>query len=305
MKYPGILVLLLAFSFAGNAQVNKKVLSAKEDSMKLNALQIIRGINPADRLGADSMFTRQLVRALKEPYSFDYRFDSLITISQLYPPDSTFRIFTWQLVISDNLVRQHGAIQMRTRDGSLKLFPLIDRSDITQNISDTIGDNTGWIGAVYYKLVQKEARGKKYYTLLGYDENNIRSNKKVIEILTFNEGKPQFGNRIFNAPDNQLIPKSISRYVMEYKKSAGPRLTYDSELDLIIMEHLVSESNQPAKKWTLIGDGDYEGFKWADGKWVYISKVFNEVTPENQPPTPMTILDAEGNIDESKLEPKD
>src|SRR5690606_40572592 len=55
-------------------------------------------------------------------------FDSLITISKLSPKDSSFKIFTWQLVINDNLVRQHGAIQMKTNDGSLKLFPLIDKS---------------------------------------------------------------------------------------------------------------------------------------------------------------------------------
>ena len=78
------------------------------------------------------------------------------------------------MVINDNVVRQHGAIQMRTADGSLKLFPLIDKSDIILNMSDTIGNNFGWIGAVYYKIIQTMAGGKNYYTLLGYDENNMR-----------------------------------------------------------------------------------------------------------------------------------
>ena len=69
MKYPGILAFILILSLPCAAQVNKQLLSAKEDSMKLNAMQIIRGINAADRLTADSLFTRQFVRALKEPYS--------------------------------------------------------------------------------------------------------------------------------------------------------------------------------------------------------------------------------------------
>lgn len=61
------------------------------------------------------------------------------------------------MVVSENLTRQHGAIQMKTADGSLKIFPLIDKSDVTQNIIDTAANNKGWIGAVYYRIIQKEA----------------------------------------------------------------------------------------------------------------------------------------------------
>jgi hypothetical protein len=289
------------FSFGQLTFGDAKLLRAKEDSLKGYAVKIIQGINSSDRLKADSIFTKAFVRALKVPHSFHYRFDSLYTISQLYAPDSSFRIFTWQMVINDNVIRQHGAIQMQTADGFLKLFPLIDKSDVTKNTSDTIGNNFGWMGAVYYKIIQTKNEGRNYYTLLGFDENNIRSNKKVIEVLDFQNGQPLFGGRFFNTAENNLIPKTIARYVMEFKKDASPRLTYDTDLGMIIMEHMISESNEPNKKWTLIGDGDYEGFKWQNGKWNYITKVFNEITPENQPPTPKTIRDAQGNIDETKL----
>ena len=92
---------------------------------------------------------------------------------------------------------------------------------------------------------------------------------------------------------------------MEYKKEAGPSLNYDDELKMIVMEHLISESNEPNKKWTLVGDGDYEGLRWIGGKWVYISKIFNEVTPEGLPPTPQPIRDDKGNIDDLKLKGRD
>jgi len=49
------------------------------------------------------------------------------------------------------------------------------------------------------------------------------------------------------------------------------------------------ESNEPNKKWTLIGDGDYEGFKWQSGRWIYVSKVFNEITPEGKEPVPVPV----------------
>ena len=97
------------------------------------------------------------------------------------------------------------------------------------------------------------------------------------------------------------MPKNPARYVYEFKKEAGPRLRFDDEMNMIIMEHLISESNEPKKKWTLIGDGDYEGFKWEKGKWKYIAKVFNEVTPEGKAPTPTPIRDDKGNLIDSKL----
>lgn len=307
MKRPACLFLLsliCQLSFAqGNSKANLKILEQKEDSLKLYARKIIQGINADNRFDADSIFTRMLVRALKTPHSFSYPFDSLETISRLYSPDSAFRIFTWQLVINDNVIRQHGAIQMRTYDGSLKLFPLIDKSDVTTNIADTIGNNYGWIGAIYYRIIQKRSANQNYYTLLGYDENNIRSSRKIIEVLNFLNDEPTFGGRYFSFEEDSAFKTSQSRYIMEYKKDAGPRLAYDKDLDLIVVEHLVSESNEPKKKWTLVGDGDYEGFKWKNGKWVHVEKIFNYVTPEGQEPVPNPIRNQSGDLLEDKLNP--
>lgn len=305
MKKPIVVLLMLlccrlCFS-QGIGRDGLKFLQQKEDSLKSLSNKIIQGINADDRFTADSIFTRMLVRALKTTNSFHYPFDSLATISRLYSPDSVFRIFTWQLVINENVIRQHGAIQLKTYDGSLKLYPLIDKSDVTINLADTIGNNYGWIGAIYYKVIQKRSSNQNYYTLLGFDENNIRSSRKIIEVLNFVSGEPTFGGRFFSYEEDTVFKTSQSRYIMEFKKEAGPRLTYDKELDLIIVEHLVSESKEPKKKWTLIGDGDYEGFKWKNGKWIHVEKIFSLVTPEGEAPLPNPIRNAGGVIDEKKL----
>jgi hypothetical protein len=276
------------------------MLQKKEDTLKLYANKIIAGQSMSIRFTNDSLFTRGFVKALKTPHSFQYPFDSLQTISKLYAPDSSFRIFTWQMVVSDNLTRQHGAIQIKTPDGTLKIFPLIDKSDVTENIIDTAGNNRGWIGAVYYKLIQKRSSNQNYYTLLGYDENNLKSNRKIIEVLSFQNDEPVFGGRYFSYEDDSIFKSSNSRYVMEYKKTAGARLTFDEDLDIIILEHLVSETNEPLKKWTYIPDGDYEGFKWKNGKWVHVEKVFNQITELGKEPVPVPLKDAQGNtIDEN------
>jgi len=302
-KLLSILVLLLVhhIGFAQLSKADAKMLRLKEDSLKKFSFKIIDGINPKDRFDADSMFTKMLVRALKTPNSFYYPFDSLETVSRLYAPDSTFKIFTWQMVINENIVRQHGAIQMRTTDGSLKLYPLIDKSDVTINQVDTVGDNRGWMGAVYYNIIEKRSANQNYYTLLGFDANNIRTDKKVIEVLNFRNDEPTFGGRYFSFEEDSVFKTSVGRYILEYKKEAGPKLNYDKDMDMIVVEHLVSENNQPTKKWTLVGDGDYEGFKWKNGKWIHVQKIFNLVTPLGKEPIPNPLRDAGGNIDETKL----
>lgn len=280
---------------------DKKILQKKEDSLKIFANQILYGRNVNDRFVADSQFTRTFVRALQVKNSFYYPFDSLVSIAKVIPPDSSFKIFTWQLKINEDVVRQHGAIQMKTADGSLKLFPLIDKTDVIKNLQDTITSNQAWIGALYYKIIEEKAFGKSFYTLLGFDDNNMNSDRKIIEVLTFNNGKPVFGGSFFSFPNSSNHPKSMARYIMEYKKNASPKLSLDKDMNIIIFEHLVSETGESQKKYTYIPDGDYEGLKWKDGKWVYIEKVFNQITPQGQEPVPNPILDPNGNIDESKL----
>ena len=305
MKKTCLLSLLSIVFFTAAAQhiskEDKKALLQQEDILKSYANKLVRNDTPLVRFINDSLFTRMLVKALKTPYSFYFPFDSLQTISKLYSPDSSFRIFTWQMVVNDNLTRQHGAIQMKTYDGTLKLFPLIDKSDNTDNIIDTAGNNKGWIGAVYYKIIENSSSNQNYYTLLGYDENNSRSNRKIIEVISFRNDEPFFGGRYFSYAEDSVFKSATSRYLMEYKKTAGARLAYDDDLQMIIAEHLESETGEPQKKWTYIPDGDYEGFKWKNGQWVHVEKVFNQITAEGKAPMPSPVKDAAGNTIEENL----
>jgi len=260
-------------------------LQAKEDSLKKFAFQIVNGTEATDRFHADSQFTRMLVRALKVNNSFFYPFDSLQTISRLYSPDTTFRIFTWQVSKDENTFRRHGAIQMRTADGSLKLFPLLDNTRFTDNWLDTITNNEAWVGAIYYSIVLKKAGNTKYYTLFGYDEHNIRSTRKIVDVLSFNaQGKPVFGAPIFSFAEDTAHRPAQNRFMLEYKKEGNARIQFDEELNMIIYDHLIPENNEPQKKYTYIPDGDYEGFKWKEGRWVHIEKVFTYKLRDGEAP---------------------
>src|SRR5690349_19546770 len=129
---------------------DKKKLEEKEDSLRNLAADIILDSLTASRMRSDSFFVKTLIRALQVKNSFYYPFDSVQGVSKLYAPDSTFRIFTWNISFDDYYSRQRGAIQMRTSDGSLKLVALRDCSEFTTDAMDSVRTKINWIGAVYY-----------------------------------------------------------------------------------------------------------------------------------------------------------
>ena len=294
---------LTATAFAQPKIADREKLARAQDTLQFLADSMINAESAATRFRSDSVFVRTLVRALQVPNSFSFPFDSLRTISRLYAPDSTFRIFTWQLKRDEYVFLQKGAIQMKTRDGSLKLFPLFDASMFTAGPADSVRTRNNWIGAIYYKMVMKEHNGKKYYTLLGFDDFNVSSNKKWLEVLHFNNnGEPIFGGPFISFKNDTLKKPVQARFYIEYKKEANTVFNYDGDLDLIVFDHLISESDQPEKKDTYIPDGTYEGFKWNNGQWVHVDKVFDMALEDGQFPVDATIRDKEGNIDEKKLE---
>jgi len=283
---------------------DKKLLIKKEDSLKIYADSMINAVGAGKRFLSDSQFVKTFVRALKMSNSFLYPFDSLATVSRLYPADSSFRIFTWQLKKDDYMYYQKGAIQMRTPDGSLKLYPLFDASMFTGKPLDSVRTRRNWIGALYYRIIQKEFNGKKYYTLLGFDDYTISSNRKWMEVLSFDDqtGEPIFGGQVISFKDDTTKVKPVlNRFDIEYKKEARTLFNYNPEMDMIIYDHLISETEEPEKKETYIPDGDFEGFKWENGQWVHIDKVFNFKLKNGEFPQEATIKDDNGNNDEKKL----
>lgn len=308
MKKPIFFFILLLITATSFAQLKKivpadlKILQKKEDSLKAYAKSLVTDSLPNNRMRSDSFFTRVLIRSFQVKNSFYYPFDSVKGISTLYAPDSSFRIMTWSLTYNEDLCQQRGVIQFPTRDGAAKFVPLYDYSTRTPYPEDSIRDNKNWIGAIYYNMIQTRYNNRNYYTLFGYDPNNPFTNKKWIEVLTFDQQqRPVFGGKYFSFASDTAKRADQFRYVIEYKKQASATVDYDPDLKLILVDHLISESDEPDLPQTFVPDGDYEGFKWSNGKWLHIDKVFDQKLEDGQAPVPDPILDQKGNNDQEKL----
>jgi hypothetical protein len=277
-------------------------LKRKEDSLKTLAKAVIVDSLTAGRMRSDSLFVRTLVRTLQVKNSFYYPFDSVLGISKIYAPDSAFRIFSWSISYDDYYARQRAAIQLKTADGSLQLIPLRDYSEFTDKAVDSVRTKNNWIGAVYYNIIKTEYKGKPYYTLFGFDDYSVRSNKKWIEVLQFDEKRqPVFGADFSFAADSVKRPVQ-KRFYIEYKKEASTFVNWDPDLNLIIVDHLISETDEPDKPYTFVPDGDSEGFAWKGGKWMHIDKVFDYKLQDGQAPLPDPVRDAKGTNNEEKLQ---
>src|SRR3546814_16711163 len=70
-------------------------------------------------------------------------------VSILDAPDDRFRIFSWHIPLNDGSYLYYGTIQLNTPDGSLKMYPLLDKTyEITEpEQAVTAPDN--WYGPPY------------------------------------------------------------------------------------------------------------------------------------------------------------
>lgn len=308
MKKPVLyLFVLFLLSSATRAQkiapADLRLLSKKQDSLKTYAKDLAIDSFSNNRMRSDSFFVKVLRRSLDIKNSFYYPFDSVRGIGKVYAPDSTFRIITWSMFYNEDICQQRGVIQFRPQGGVSKWVPLLDYSSLTPYPEDSVRDFRHWIGAIYYNIIETKFNNKDYYTLFGYDPNSMRSNKKWIEVLTFDEHKmPVFGGKYFSFEKDSVQRPAQDRFGIEYKKDASTTVNFDPDLNLILVDHLVSESDEPDLPYTLVPDGDYEGFKWVNGKWLHVDKVFDQKLEDGQAPIPDPIRDLKGNTNEEKLE---
>lgn len=247
-------------------------LPALQDSLQRLSKQMINHELEPQRYNANYQFIKTLVTALKEPKSFYFSFDSLKAVSIITAPDNKFRLFTWSVQNDDGSYRFYGTIQVNTSDGSLKLFPLSDRSEYIVDPSNQTLKIDEWFAAQYYQMASVlPADGKPYYVLLGWKGKSSTSTQKVLDVVQFVNGIPYFGLPVFDGSSSFSGKKRI---VFEYAREVSMHLNYDSKLQRIVFDHL-SPSEEAAKNdFSKYGpDMTYDAFQLSKGRWKYQSNL--------------------------------
>jgi hypothetical protein len=228
---------------------NKPKFDAYQDSLITLSEETFAAKDDSTRLDKNAQFVKKLVSALKINSSFAYDFDSLKRVSILKSPDNSFRIITWFLPTDRGTFRYYGAIQLSTVNGSLKLFPL---TDATASLGDAnmLTSNKNWYGARYYEMIPVIINGKQpYWIFLGWKGNDQKTTKKVIEVLSFEQGEPVFGRNIFEATKNGPLK---NRMIFEYSKLNSMTLTVDKNVNMIVFDHLAPYDPKNAGKLRIL-----------------------------------------------------
>ncbi len=255
---------------------NIKRLTMYQDSLTDLGKKLINEDTEMERINANTEFIRTLVKALKVPHSFNFPLDSVKSITILNSPDNRFRILTWHIAYDDGSYRFYGTVQMNTGE-KLLMYPLEDYSPLIKNAEDTVTDNTKWFGAQYYKIIPVYAEQNPYYVLLGWKGNTIKSNKKVIEVLSFKNGHPVLGMPVFYGNG-----KTRKRIVFEYARQVSMLLKYEPEQHLIVFDHLIPPDKKQKDKPESFGpDLSYNGYRFKNGRWEFADNLDMRNMPDN------------------------
>lgn len=229
-------------------------------------------------------FNEIFLTTLSAKNSFNYPFDSLKWISKQVPADSTFRIFSWQLMKSNNEFEYFGVIQTKEN-----LFVLKDNKWQNYDIDYEVFTPSNWYGQIYFNLHQVLVNDKPEYLVFGLKILPDKIKIKTLESLYFENGNPKFGKGIFEDTLNKKLFKN--RVVLLTSLESNSRLVFDNELDMIIFDHtiVIPSSYDPNAKKLIVADGTYHGYKLKNDKWHFIDNVF----PQKYDKPPMLNPDKE------------
>ncbi len=271
-------IFLLAgglFCMSGDIQAQSGIEKSDLDSLRKYEAEMV--------LLADSMYHapivdlrgayceqlgRMLVKALKINGSYAYPFEKLgEKINIISPDNNAFRMFNWSMLNTEVTLRYYGAIQMNSDE--LKLYALSDQSDkLGKGVEDSVFTNGRWFGALYYRIMTHETEYGTMYTLFGQNKSSIISTKKVMDPMILSEQGPVFGFPVFRVRDAQSGTYALQhRFIIEYKKEVQASLNWDDKMKAVYFDRLISQVNDPNRKYTYVPSGQYDGFRWKDGRW--------------------------------------
>lgn len=269
--YPSFLMFLFIVLFIP-CQSNKaqSSLNSHVDTLVTLFNQMYKLEHDRDKLKQNDKIVAYFNDFLSIPNSFEIKLDTLSKIGKLTSEDGKVKIFTWNIPFIDGTHQYSGFIQYKPYKNSVpEIYKLTDKSIDMADISHAVLTPEKWFGMLYYKIVQVTYKKEDYYVLLGFDFNNPLINKKIIDVLYFQDGKIKFGYPFFMEGR-----KTLSRLTFNYSANVVMNLRYNEKLKMIIFDHLAPTRPSLEGDYEFYGpDGTFDGYKFENGMWIKHSDV--------------------------------
>tara|TARA_R110002050_G_scaffold204327_2_gene339726 strand:+ start:33673 stop:34551 length:879 start_codon:yes stop_codon:yes gene_type:complete len=218
----------------------------------------------------------QIKLFLDNENSFSTPLSQVPYLGDIYSPDESFRMVTWNLTLTDGTYDYFCFIQMKPdKDGYSDWHELMDHhKEITRAESRKLSKQN-WYGALYYSIIPFKLDKETMYVLLGWEGNNKFSNKKLIESMYFSpKGEPVFGKTVFEGP--RLNKR---RVIFEYSKEAYLMLRYNEKLKQIIFNELEPTKPELEGLYSFYQPTmTYNAYQYKKGEWHLVL----DVKPQNK-----------------------
>jgi hypothetical protein len=261
-------LLLVLFALLGSLSLFSQInISEKEQQIKLEFDSLVLADSDFLKLSICTKIEKLFADVLVEEQSFDYPFSELSKMGKLTSPDQKFRIFNWNCVLSNGNYQYFGLLQIKLKK-SIKVVTLAE-SKLVADMFHQYGTED-WPGALYYQIIPFNTKSDNSYFLLGWDGNTFQTNKKMIEVLNFDED----GQVTFGMPVIFWKGKTLNRLVFEYAKQARMTIQYNEKEKRIVFDHLAPSSPTYQNQFEYYGpDFSYDALEYQKGKWVLVENV--------------------------------
>lgn len=258
-------LLIVLLPFLGVAQELSSLFSSEIDSLNKYGKEIIESSTDEQKAAANTKFKAILEEVLANNASFDADFSKVEKISVLKAHQ--LKVYNWTLPHTDGTYTYFAFTQFKTADEKVIVTELIDKSaELDKLETKTFTANT-WFGALYYEIIHDKKIGEDYYTVLGWDGNNLMTNKKVIDVIVVdNKGNIKLGAPIF-----KMEKRTQRRVIFEYSKNASMSLKYHPKQQQIIFDFLVPSSSRVKGIYEYYGPAldTFDALTLNKNKWVY------------------------------------
>lgn len=259
-----LVLLVLLGSSSLFSQLN---MAEKEQQLKSEFDSLVLAGTDSIKLSICNEIETLFADLLVEEQSFDYPFSELSKMGKLISPDQKFRIFNWNCVLADGTYRYFGLLQIKLKK-SIQVEVLQDSKLAADMFHQYEKEN--WPGALYYQIIPFKTKSGNSYFLLGWDGNDYQTNKKIVEVLNFDEK----GQVTFGMPLILWKGKSLNRLVFEYAKQARMTIQYNEKEKRIVFDHLAPSSPIYQNQFEYYGpDFSYDALEYQKGKWVLVENV--------------------------------
>ncbi len=268
LKTSLLLIISMVFSVCS---AQKDLFLQVESNINHYMVEMMSSDNDTEKYNLNEQIKEEFDRVLFRKNAHRYSFENLKHISVLTPKDKSFKIITWHLERNNETYIYSGYITFFSKEvKSQVVIPLMDFSFKMSNVAKQTYTPEYWFGMLYYDIITVEKAGRKYYTLLGWDGNDEVTDKKIIDVLWFdNERRPRFGAPLF-VSDLGIQ----NRFILEYHQLAAVSIDYDPNEKRIVYDDIQPlDGNSFELKGTFIPTLNFHALKFDGKMWQKIEQI--------------------------------